>query len=109
MKSITFKENYNIYPHNLCIHKPCKDFDIPKNAAKEEVRDAQKLLAHDSNTQISLSAVGVGLLASVMMLGVHLRRWLQPGTIVASSSVDGSDMSINMARSHLNEGKVSEG
>jgi hypothetical protein len=73
-----------------------KDFDIPKNAAKEEVRDAQKLLANDSNTQISLSAVGVGLLASVMMLGVHLRRWLQPGTIVASSSVGGSDMSINM-------------
>jgi len=57
---------------------------------QEEEKDVQ-LLASGSNTTITLSAVGVGLLALVTMLGVGLRKALQPATMstsMASGLVD---------------------
>merc|ERR1719247_3732896 len=60
----------------------------------EEEKAAQKLFANGNNTPSTLSAIGVGLLALVMVLGVRIRRGLQPATVLASS---GADMSINMA------------
>merc|ERR1719398_661096 len=44
---------------------------------------------------ISLSAIGIGLLSLVMMLGVRLRRELQPAAILASSTGLGPDMPLN--------------
>jgi NAD(P)-dependent dehydrogenase (short-subunit alcohol dehydrogenase family) len=75
-----------------------QDFDPSKTAAKEEEEAAvQKLLATSNKTSIALSAIGVGLLTLVMLLGVRIRRALQPATALASSSTLGSGISINMA------------
>ena len=52
----------------------------------EEKQAVQNLLQNESLNQISLSAIALGLLSLVTMLGVRLRRGLQPGTILASSS-----------------------
>jgi hypothetical protein len=57
---------------------------------QEEEKDVQ-LLATGNNTPITLSAIGVGLLALVTMLGVGLRKALQPATMstsMASGLVD---------------------
>jgi ketosteroid isomerase-like protein len=75
-----------------------KDVDLPKVANKESEKNAvQKLFANGNNTPIKLSAIGVGLLTLVAMLGVSIRRAMQPATVLASSSPLASDMSINMA------------
>merc|ERR1719506_3489307 len=52
-------------------------------SAKEEEKAAAKLLAHGSNTPITLSAIGVGLLALVMMLAARIQRGLRPATVSA--------------------------
>merc|ERR1719439_59994 len=51
--------------------------------AKEEEKAAEKLLANSSNTPITLSAIGVGLLAQVAMVGARMRRGLRPATVLA--------------------------
>jgi len=61
-----------------------QDFDLPKTAGNEEEKAAQKLLANGSNTPVTLSAIGVGLLALATMLGVRMRRGLQPASVLAS-------------------------
>jgi len=72
-----------------------KDLDPPKIENIEEKQASQKLLAHNSNDLISLSAICIGLLSLAMMLGVRLRRGLQPATILASSGELGPDMPMN--------------
>merc|ERR1719248_475997 len=52
-------------------------------SAKEEGKAAEKLLANGSNTPITLSAIGVGLLALVTMLGVRIQRGSRPDTALA--------------------------
>jgi len=52
-------------------------------SAREEEKAAEKLLANGSNTPITLSAIGVGLLALVTMLGVRIQRGLRPDTALA--------------------------
>jgi light-harvesting complex I chlorophyll a/b binding protein 1 len=47
----------------------------------EEEKAAQKMLGNDSNTPVSLSAIGIGLVSFVTMLGLTLWRGLQPATI----------------------------
>merc|ERR1740138_1599317 len=74
-----------------------KDFDPPKIADKEENQVVQKLLAYDSYKPITLSAIGVGLLSLVTMLGVCMRRHLQPATALASSGGLGPVILINTA------------
>jgi hypothetical protein len=74
-----------------------KDFVLPKMADRKETEAAQKLLSHESSNTVALSAIGIGLLSLVTMLGVHLRRGLQPATILASSGRLGPDMSIDTA------------
>jgi len=57
---------------------------------REAEKDVQKLLTDgNGNTDITLSAIGVGLLALAAMLGVRMRRGLQSSTE--------ADMSVNMA------------
>jgi len=53
-----------------------KDFDLPKTAAT------------GNNTPMSLSAIGVGLLALATMLGVRIVRGSRPATILASGGAD---------------------
>merc|ERR1719460_3621702 len=50
-----------------------------------------------SNNPIALSAIGVALLSLVTMLGVHLRRRLQPATILVSNGDLALDMPMNTA------------
>merc|ERR1719335_878092 len=57
--------------------------EASKIADREEQQAVQKLLADDSMSSISLSAIGIGLLSLVTMLGVRLRRGLQTATILA--------------------------
>jgi hypothetical protein len=53
-----------------------KDFDLPKTAA------------NGNNTHMTLSAIGVGLLALATMLGVRIVRGLRPATILASGAAE---------------------
>merc|ERR1711924_277288 len=61
----------------------------------EEKQAVQKLFGDYSMSPISLSAIGIGLLSLVMMLGVRLRRELQPAAILANSAGLGPDMPLN--------------
>jgi len=72
-------------------------FDFSETAGKEEEKAAQKLFANGNYTPITLSAIGVGVLALVMMLGVRMRRGFSPSTVFANTGALGSDMSENMA------------
>jgi len=45
-------------------------------------------VANDSNTPITLSAIGVGLLALMTMLGVHMRTVLRPATSLADNIME---------------------
>jgi glutaredoxin len=61
---------------------------------KQEEKSAQKLVANDGNTPMTLSAVGVGLLALMTMLGVQIRRVLRPATTLASSGLADNIMEL---------------
>merc|ERR1719247_1362774 len=55
-----------------------KDVYSPKIADREDKQAAQNLLANESYNPMSLSAIGIGLVSLMTMLGVRLRRGLQP-------------------------------
>merc|ERR1719380_126357 len=55
-----------------------KDFHSPEIADREDKQASQKLLANESYNPMSLSAIGIGLVSLMTMLGVRLRRGLQP-------------------------------
>jgi len=57
----------------------------PQVAAWEEKQAVQELPATGSNDPISLSIFGIGLVSFVTMLGLTLRRALQPATIPTNS------------------------
>merc|ERR1712216_42922 len=71
------------------------DFEIQKMADKEEDKDVQKLLNSESKMPIGLSAIGFALLSLAAMVGVRMRRGMQP--VIASSGGHGIDMSIPLA------------
>jgi len=66
--------------------------DLPNIAAWEEKQAVQTLPATGSNDPISLSIFGIGLVSFVTMLGLTLRRALQPATIPTNSGGLGLDM-----------------
>jgi hypothetical protein len=68
-----------------------------KIADREEKQAEQKVLGNYSMNPISFSAIGIGLLSLATMLGVRLRRGLQPAAILASSAGLGPDMPLNMS------------
>jgi trigger factor len=74
-----------------------KDFNPPTMVYREENRAVQKLLPADSSHPILLSAIGIGLLSLATMLGVRLRRGLQPASDLASSGGLGPLIPINTA------------
>merc|ERR1719506_3539583 len=63
--------------------------------AREEKQAVDKLLVHDTSNPLVLSAFGVGVFSLVTLLGIHLRRGLQPAIILASSGGPGTDTTIN--------------
>jgi hypothetical protein len=73
-----------------------KEFNLPKIGDQEGMKAVQKLFVNGSNTPITLSAIGIGLLTLATMLGVGIRKMLQPATVAASSGALGS-VSKNMA------------
>jgi hypothetical protein len=79
------------------LHPIAQVQDLPKIADMEEKQAVQKLLANGSNKPISFSAIGVGLLTLVTMLGVEMRRRLQPATILACNGGLALDMPMNTA------------
>jgi len=66
--------------------------DLPKIADREAEQAVQKLPAIGSNDPVSLSIFGIGLVSFVTMLGLTLRRALQPATIPTNSGGLGLDM-----------------
>jgi lysyl-tRNA synthetase class 2 len=74
-----------------------KDLNPPTIADREEKQGVQKLLTDASINSTALSAIGIGLLSLVTMLGVRLRRSLQPLTVPVSSGGLGHDMPMNTA------------
>jgi len=88
--------------------------DLSKIVDREEDQAVQKVLANNSNDPISLSIFGIGLVSFVTMLGLTLRRAMQPATISANSG--GLDMpmmemksqdSHNMSSSRVGWGQLS--
>jgi len=75
---------------------PVDNFKPQKIADDKEDTDVQKLLSNESNKLIgfSASAVAVALLSLAMMVGVRMRRGMQPAIALAGSSGHGNDMSI---------------
>ena len=73
--------------------------DNIQGAIPSAVVDDKPLLHATAQKQdpLSLSAIGVGLLSLVTMLGVHLRRRMQPASVIASSSGLTLDMPMNTA------------
>merc|ERR1719269_346244 len=66
--------------------------DLQKIADREAEQALQKLPATGSNDPISLSIFGIGLVSFVTMLGLTLRKALQPATIPTNSGGLGLDM-----------------
>ena len=82
--------------------------DLPKIADMEEKQAAQKLPATSSNDPISLSIFGIGLVSFVTMLGLTLRRAVQPATI-PTNTVSASGGQVMEMKSQDSSVKVSSG
>jgi len=68
-----------------------KPFGSARGHSLLSTKDANSPQIVDSNTTpISLYAIGAGLLSLATMLGLRIRRGLQPATALASSSAQGS-------------------
>merc|ERR1719161_1983702 len=71
-----------------------KDFELPKIAGEEEEKAAQKLYTNGNNTPITLSALGVGLLALAAMLGARMQRGLRAVSDPSAPLLGGSIMEM---------------
>jgi large subunit ribosomal protein L9 len=78
-----------------------KDFDLPMIADREEKQAVQKLVTNNSSNPITLSAIGIGLLSLATMLGIRLRRGLQPATALATMEMKSQDPSIDYSAAVL--------
>merc|ERR1719305_1288358 len=58
-----------------------------------------KLLRNESNNPAGFSAIAVAMLSLAAMVGVHLRRRMQPAIALAGSSMHGIDMSEQFLQS----------
>jgi photosystem II oxygen-evolving enhancer protein 2 len=83
--------------NNPAEHGPAvEDPNTPIIAERGEKQAVQKMLADDSSSPFSVSAIGVALFSLVTMIGVGIRRKFQQATVVSSSG-SGPDMPINTA------------
>jgi len=73
-----------------------EDLESQKIANKKEDKHVQKLFTNASNKLLGLSAIGVALLSFAAMVGVRMRRGMQPDIALASSGGHGIDMSMPM-------------
>merc|ERR1719310_539257 len=68
-----------------------KPFDLARGQSLSSTKDVSSTQIVEGNTTpISLYAIGAGLLLLATMLGLRLRRGLQPASALASSSAQGS-------------------
>lgn len=68
-----------------------KPFDSARGQSLSSTKDVNSPQIVDGNTTpISLYAIGAGLLSLATMLGLRIRRGLQPASALASSSAQGS-------------------
>jgi aarF domain-containing kinase len=74
-----------------------QDFEPQTIVDEEEDKDVQKLFTNESSKPLGLSAIGVALLSFAAIIGVRIRRGMQPAFALANSSVHGIDMSVPMA------------
>jgi large subunit ribosomal protein L9 len=74
-----------------------KDFNSPAIADRQEMQALQEPVTIGSSSPITLSAIGIGLLSLAMMLGLRLRRGLQPATALATSGGLGPLIPANTA------------
>jgi hypothetical protein len=74
-----------------------KDFEPQKIEGMEEDKDVQKLFTNESNMPIGLSVIGIAFLSFAVMVGVRMRRGVQPDIALASSGGNGIDMSTPLA------------
>jgi hypothetical protein len=74
-----------------------KDFEPQKIEGMEEDKDVQKLFTNESNMPIGLSVIGIAFLSFAVMVGVRMRRGVQPAIALASSGGNGIDMSLPLA------------
>jgi len=58
-----------------------------------------KLLSNESNNPVGLSAIAVAMLSLAAMVGVRMRRRMQPAIALAGSSMHGIDMSEQFLQS----------
>merc|ERR1719213_658231 len=58
-----------------------------------------KLLSNESNNPVGLSAIAVAMLSLAAMVGVRMRRRMQPAIALAGSSIHGIDMSEQFLQS----------
>jgi len=82
-----------IHMKNEQSFRSTNDLDLPKIADKGEEK---AVLANDNNMPMTLSAIGVGLLALVAMLGVRLQRGLQPSVIGNSPLLESHSPNLEM-------------
>jgi hypothetical protein len=74
-----------------------KDLELPKIADKVEEQAAQKLFATgNKNMPIALFAIGAGVFTLVAMLGILMRRGLEPTVFASNTSVE-SNVSVDIA------------
>jgi len=74
--------------------EPDPNMGVSTFTSRKEKEAVQKLLANDNSNSITLSAIGIGLLSLVTMLGIRLRRGLQPATILVTE-MKSQDPNIN--------------
>jgi hypothetical protein len=86
-----------------------KDLNPPAITDRQEKQTVQKLLTNDSRDSTALSAISIGLLALVTMLGVWLRRGLQPSTVRASSVGGDNVMEMNSPAGKMSSSTVGWG
>jgi len=89
-------DNSMFMAHHLNL-RTSKDFEPQKVEGMEEDKDVQKLLTNESNMPVGLSAIGIALLSFAVMVGVRMRRGVQPAIVLASSDRNGIDMSTPLA------------
>jgi hypothetical protein len=84
-------------PESSGVFRMRKNLEPQKISDKDEDKDAQELFTNVSNKHIGLSAIGVALLSVAAMVGVRMRRGIQPPIALTSSGGHGIDMSRPMA------------
>jgi len=81
-------------PEAVGASRTSTDLEPQMIADKDEDKDVQKLFANESKMPVGLCAMAVAFLSLAAMVGVRMRRGMQPPIALASSGGPGIDMSV---------------